>query len=100
MLTPAPIAVASPAKNATCGWCVASATEKIGASVESEPSIRPVMAGWTRWRRNDCAAADSAETSSAAAEAIETSFAVPAPAVFEDSGCFRLAASWGIALRR
>src|SRR5213595_1064621 len=55
MLTPAPMAVARPAKNAYCGRCVASATAKIGARVESEPSIRPVIAGWTRWRRNDVA---------------------------------------------
>ncbi len=27
------------------------ATEKIGASVDSEPSISPIIAGWTRWRR-------------------------------------------------
>ena len=27
------------------------ATAKIGARVESEPSIRPVIAGWTRWSR-------------------------------------------------
>jgi hypothetical protein len=39
MLTPAPIAVARPAKNAYFGVCVASATEKIGAREESEPSI-------------------------------------------------------------
>src|SRR5438034_1137929 len=55
MLTPAPIAVASPAKNAYWGRWVASATAKIGASVESEPSIRPVIAGCTRWSRNDFA---------------------------------------------
>jgi hypothetical protein len=30
------------------------ATEKIGASVDSEPSIRPTIAGWTRWRRKWC----------------------------------------------
>src|SRR5204863_5359239 len=53
MLTPAPIAVASPAKNAYRGWWVASATAKIGASVESEPSIRPLIAGCTRWSRKD-----------------------------------------------
>src|ERR671937_1776309 len=48
MLTPAPSAVASPVKNAVSGWCVASTTAKMGASVESEPSIRPLNAGWTR----------------------------------------------------
>jgi hypothetical protein len=31
---------------------VTTATEKIGASVDSEPSIKPTIAGWTRWRRN------------------------------------------------
>ena len=35
MLTPAPIAVASPVKNAVRGSWVASTTAKIGASVES-----------------------------------------------------------------
>ena len=30
---------------------LSSATEKIGASVESEPSISPTIAGWTRWSR-------------------------------------------------
>jgi hypothetical protein len=49
MLTPAPNAVASPVKNAVTGSCVASTTAKMGASVESEPSIRPLNAGWTRW---------------------------------------------------
>jgi len=59
MLTPAPIAVASPAMNAKCGWRVASATAKIGASVESEPSISPVIAGCTRWSRNERSADSS-----------------------------------------
>jgi hypothetical protein len=45
MLTPAPIAVGNPAKNAYLGWWVASATVKIGASVDNEPSISPVIAG-------------------------------------------------------
>ena len=48
MLTPAPIAVASPVKNAVRGSWVARTTAKIGASVESEPSMRPLSAGWTR----------------------------------------------------
>ena len=52
MLTPAPIAVATPAMKAACVSCVWSAIAKIGASVESEPSIRPIIAGWTRCRRN------------------------------------------------
>jgi hypothetical protein len=54
MLMPAAIAVAVPAMKAACGSWVYSATEKIGAIVESDPSIRPVRAGWTRWRRNVC----------------------------------------------
>jgi len=52
MLIPAPIAVATPAMNASNGLCVWSTIAKIGASVESEPSIRPIIAGWTRCRRN------------------------------------------------
>jgi len=55
MLTPAPIAVASPAKNAYCGRWVASATAKIGANVESDPSMSPVIAGCARWSKNDFA---------------------------------------------
>ena len=27
---------------------------KIGASVDSEPSMSPTIAGWTRWRRKVC----------------------------------------------
>ena len=53
MLTPVPIAVASPARNASCGSCVATATAKIGASVDKEPSMSPVVAGCARWSRND-----------------------------------------------
>ena len=52
MLTPAPIAVATPAMKAVPVSWVWSAIAKIGASVESEPSIRPIIAGWTRCRRN------------------------------------------------
>jgi len=40
--------------NAKCGLCVTIATEKIGASVDKEPSISPTIAGWTRCRRNVC----------------------------------------------
>jgi len=50
----APIEVARPAANAYSGLWLTSATEKIGASVESEPSIRPTMAGWTRCSRKWC----------------------------------------------
>ena len=53
MLMQAPIAVASPARKPSRGWCVANATAKIGASVDSEPSIKPVIAGCARWSRND-----------------------------------------------
>ena len=48
---PAPIAVATPAMKASNGLCVWSAIAKIGARVDSEPSMRPLSAGWTRWRR-------------------------------------------------
>ena len=46
--TPAPNAAATPAMNAKCGLWVTIATEKIGASVEREPSISPTIAGCTR----------------------------------------------------
>ena len=54
MLTAAPRAVARPATKANRVLCEASATPKIGASVDSEPSMRPTIAGWTRCRRNVC----------------------------------------------
>ncbi len=53
MLTPAPRAVAAPVKNAVSGWWVARTTAKIGARVDSDPSISPLSAGWTRLSRND-----------------------------------------------
>jgi hypothetical protein len=53
MLTPAPRAVAAPVKNAVSGRCVARATAKMGASVDSDPSISPLSAGCTRMSRND-----------------------------------------------
>ena len=52
MLMPAPSAVASPVKKAVNGRCVANTTAKIGASVESEPSISPLSPGWARCSRN------------------------------------------------
>src|ERR1700751_5734914 len=58
MLTPAPRAVAAPVKNAVSGRWVAGATAKIGARVDSDPSIRPLSAGWTRSSRNDRPPAD------------------------------------------
>ena len=53
MLTPAPMAVAAPVKNAVSGRWVASATAKMGASVDNDPSISPLSAGWTRRSRKD-----------------------------------------------
>ena len=67
MLTAAPMAVARPAKKAMCGSSVESATAKIGASVESDPSISPISAGWTRERRKACSS--SVKRSSVAAPA-------------------------------
>src|SRR5215469_10372516 len=55
MLTPAPRAVATPVKNAVRGRWVARATAKMGARVDSDPSISPLSAGWTRVRRNGTA---------------------------------------------
>jgi hypothetical protein len=37
--------------NANRVSCDARTTAKIGASVESEPSMRPTIAGWTRCSR-------------------------------------------------
>jgi hypothetical protein len=53
MLTPAPRAVATPAKNAVRGRWVAKATAKMGARVDNDPSISPLSAGWTRVSKND-----------------------------------------------
>ena len=53
MLTPAPRAVAAPVKNAVSGRWVASATAKMGARVDREPSISPLSAGCTRLSKND-----------------------------------------------
>src|SRR5580658_1421320 len=53
MLTPAPRAVAAPVKNAVSGRWVARATANMGARVDSDPSISPLSAGWTRMSRND-----------------------------------------------
>jgi hypothetical protein len=73
MLTPAPIAVARPAKNANLGVWVAIATEKIGARDESEPSIKPLSAGCARWRMKLLFAALERPTSG---EAISRALAV------------------------
>jgi hypothetical protein len=40
---------------------VARATAKMGARVDSDPSISPLSAGWTRVRRNDWVAMGSGE---------------------------------------
>ena len=53
MLTPAPRAVAAPVKNAVRGRWVAKATAKMGARVDSAPSIGPLRAGCTRVSRNE-----------------------------------------------
>lgn len=47
ILTPAPSEAARPTKNALRGRPVSPAAAKIGASVETEPSISPSNAGWT-----------------------------------------------------
>src|SRR5580693_6746429 len=60
MLTPAPRAVAAPVKKAVSGWWVASTTANIGARVDSDPSISPLSAGWTRLSRNDWLSAAAA----------------------------------------
>ena len=46
MLTPAPSAVANPTTSAVCELLEIAAA-KIGASVETVPSIIPTSAGWT-----------------------------------------------------
>ena len=47
MLIPAPVAAAIPTRKAVKGWWVANAVAKIGASVETEPSISPASPGCT-----------------------------------------------------
>ena len=39
-------------------WEIMLAAAKIGASVETVPSIRPISAGWTRWSMNRSSSAD------------------------------------------
>src|ERR1035441_9849051 len=53
MLIPAPTAVARPTNRAACEP-ESSAAAKIGARVESVPSIRPTSPGWTYCRMNVC----------------------------------------------
>ncbi len=55
---PAPTAAAAPIRNTVCEFCVAKAVAKIGASVDTEPSIRPASPGCTtrsRKLRSSCA---------------------------------------------
>lgn len=68
MLTPAPRAVARPVKKAVTGSWVARTTAKIGARVESEPSMSPLSAGWTRCRRTLCWIGAAPETSGRATQ--------------------------------
>jgi hypothetical protein len=44
---PAPTAEAAPIRNTVWELCVAKAVAKMGASVETEPSIRPASPGCT-----------------------------------------------------
>ena len=52
MLIPAPTLAASPTKNASIDFPVSPATAKIGASVETLPSISPSSAGCTFCKTN------------------------------------------------
>src|ERR1700722_14533152 len=74
MLTPAPRAVAAPVKNAVSGWWVARTTANIGARVDSDPSMSPLSAGWTRLSRNDRLSGVSGAVSTVAATVISGSF--------------------------
>ena len=51
---PAPTAAAIPTTKVVCGLWVAKATAKIGARVETEPSISPASAGWTTRSTSAC----------------------------------------------
>jgi len=48
---PAPVAEAMPTRKAVNGLRVAKAVAKIGARVETEPSIKPESPGWTTCKR-------------------------------------------------
>ena len=74
MLTPAPRAVAAPVKNAVSGWWVARTTAKIGARVDSDPSISPLSAGWTRLSRNDRLSVATGEVSASVVVVMSVSF--------------------------
>src|SRR5205085_9695072 len=51
MLIPAPVAAAIPTRKAVSGRCVANAAAKMGASVETDPSISPARPGCTTCKR-------------------------------------------------
>ncbi len=51
MEMPAPTAAAAPMRKTVRELCVAKAVAKMGASVETEPSMRPARPGWTMRRR-------------------------------------------------
>ena len=51
MLMPAPVAEAMPTKNVVIVLCVAKAVAKMGARVETDPSIRPARPGCTTRKR-------------------------------------------------
>ena len=53
ILMPAPIAEAMPTRNVVNGTCVTNAVAKMGASVETEPSINPARPGCTTRSRNE-----------------------------------------------
>ena len=52
MLIPAPTEEARPTRKASLLLCVAKAAAKSGASVDTEPSIRPARPGWTTCSTN------------------------------------------------
>jgi hypothetical protein len=53
---PAPVAEAMPTRKAVNGLCVAKAVAKMGARVETDPSIKPDNPGWTTRKRKRRAA--------------------------------------------
>src|SRR3954452_17976912 len=62
------------------GRCVVKTTAKIGARVDRDPSINPVIAGWTRCNRNDVVATPVAAAISFTSNRTTTSRALPAEA--------------------
>ena len=51
MLMPAPVAEAIPTRNVVVELCVAKAVAKMGARVETDPSMRPARPGCTTRKR-------------------------------------------------